>query len=84
MNHTILAIKDAKSGLFLKPIYTPSVPVAIRTFADAVNDKNSFVNAHPEDYDLYLIGTWNDETGKTENTKNPELQVKAETLVKEK
>jgi len=29
-------------------------------FLDAINQRDSEMNAHPEDYNLYHLGEWND------------------------
>ena len=37
---------------------------AIRQFMDAINNKDGgSIHQHPDDYDLYRVGTYNDETG---------------------
>ena len=36
--------------------------MAVRTFADMANDSNHNIGKHPEDYTLYHIGEWDDNT----------------------
>ena len=58
----IFAIKDLKmnfGGVFV----APNRAAAIRLFADTVNNKGSMLNTHAEDFDLYDIGDFNDDTG---------------------
>lgn len=58
----IFAVRDMKAEAFLQPFFSPSVGSALRAFSDAVNDKNCPFNKHPDDYVLYEIGTYNDQT----------------------
>ena len=37
--------------------------MAIRSFSDAVQDQDSAFNKHPEDYSLWEIGEFDDQTG---------------------
>jgi len=36
---------------------------AIRSFTDEINNRESALNKHAEDYDLYLLGEWDSDTG---------------------
>lgn len=59
----ICAVRDRAIDAFGQPIFCHTVSEAIRAFADQVNNRQSPMNSHPEDYDLYLIGTYADEDG---------------------
>lgn len=58
----ILAVKDAGLNTFLQPFFTPHPSAGMRAFADEVNRPDSPMNKHPEDYDLYYIGEYDDHT----------------------
>lgn len=60
----VYSVKDAKVGAFMAPFFMRSKGEAIRAFTDLVNDPQSMVAKHPEDYCLYEIGTWDEELGK--------------------
>lgn len=46
------------------PVMTVSTKnEALRSFRQAVNDKTTPINQNPTDYELYVIGTYNDQTG---------------------
>jgi hypothetical protein len=65
MIQIIVSVKDRAAGAFGRPFFVPSVGIAIRSFADEVNrqaDDNQ-MNKHPDDFDLYDLGTYDDETG---------------------
>lgn len=63
MKYAVCAVRDRAVNAFNRPIYVPTVGVAIRSFTDEVNRKDSELANHPEDYDLYELGQWDDETG---------------------
>ena len=64
MIYKVVSIRDRASDLYSAPIFVASLGAAIRSFGDEVNRKaeNNQLNSHPEDFDLYLIGEWNDES----------------------
>jgi len=62
MKYAVCAVKDRAVDAYNRPIYVPTIGVAIRSFTDEVNRKDSELANHPEDYDLYEIGTWDDQT----------------------
>lgn len=60
----IVVLKDKVSGQFMQPFFVPAVGVAYRTLQDeAQRDKEFVVAKHPDDFALYQLGTFNDETG---------------------
>ena len=59
----IYAIYDEKLEAYNRPFFLISDGVAIRAFQDEINNKESELSKHPEDYDLYKIGEYNEETG---------------------
>ena len=65
MIYKIVAIRDRAGDLFSQPAFVNSRGAAIRSFGDEVNRKaeNNQLNTHPEDFDLYEIGTFDDSTG---------------------
>lgn len=60
---TIVAVKDRAVDAFNRPFYVPTIGAATRSFTDEVNRNESEMQAHPEDYDLYDMGTFCDQTG---------------------
>jgi hypothetical protein len=58
----IVVCKDRALDAFLIPFFTPSVGVAERSFYDEVKNAESPMHKHPEDYDLYYAGTYDDDT----------------------
>lgn len=59
----VFAVRDTKACAFLQPFFSNSVGSALRAFGDAVNEKGSPFNKHPEDYLIYHIGSYDDSLG---------------------
>lgn len=77
MTMQICAIHDSKSGLYTQPLFFQAVAQAIRSFGDAVNDEKSDYHRHPEDYSLWHLGTYDDNTGALLPLNVPTVLVKA-------
>jgi len=65
MIYKVVAIRDKAIEAFGQPIFVSAVGQAVRSFGDEVKrvDQNNGINKHPEDYDLFLLGTYDDQTG---------------------
>lgn len=61
----IYAVKDLAVQAFGNPFIVRAKGEAIRSFQDEANKKDgqSAIAQHPEDYELYHVGDWNDQTG---------------------
>lgn len=66
MKINLYSIKDTKIG-FNQLFDAPNNACAIRLFADSIKDEKTPLSKHPEDYQLFYIGTRNDETGELES-----------------
>ena len=66
---TIVSIKDRAADAFNRPFFVPTANMAIRSFMDEINrdhpDNQMF--AHPDDFDLYEIGIFDDSTGRIDS-----------------
>ena len=58
----ICTVYDTKAEMFEPPFYSRSELEAERIFSDAVNQADSRVGKHPEDYQLFLLGTFETDT----------------------
>lgn len=81
MHQIIVSVKDTAAQAFGRPVFVPSAAVAIRSFRDEVNRKDSTddLAKHPSDFDLYEIGTFDDSTGIIE-VAEPRLLARAKDL----
>lgn len=73
MIHHIFTVYDQKAGAHLPPFILPAIPMAERTFSDCVNKPDHQFGAHPEDYTLLRIGTFDDETAIIDRLDVPEV-----------
>ena len=62
MKQNLFSIKDTVSGLFCSPFIQTNESVAKRTFDFMLNDQNNDLSKHPQDYQLYRVGFFDDET----------------------
>lgn len=56
----MFAVKDRAIEAFMTPWFAQSTGQAIRSFTDEINNPESPMSKHADDYDLYHIGTWTD------------------------
>jgi hypothetical protein len=61
----VVAIRDRAMDSFGNPIFVVAIGQAIRSFSDEVNRKapDNALAAHPEDYDMFVLGEFDDVTG---------------------
>jgi len=75
MKLSICSVKDRAADAFGRPMFVPSTGVAIRSFSDEINraaDDNQLYN-HPDDFDLFEFGEFDDNTGVFELHEQPKL-----------
>ena len=61
--HIVVSVKDRAIDAYGRPFIVPTTGAAIRSFTDEVNRKESEMHGHPEDYDLYEMGSFCDNVG---------------------
>lgn len=61
----LVSVQDRASSTFARPFVVPHRNIAVRDFTDEVNrvDPQNPLNKHPDDYDLYFLGEFDDSTG---------------------
>lgn len=86
MEFKIFTVYDMKAEFFGQPFFEQEEASAIRSFGDAVNDGSNPANQwfkHPEDFQLYLIGSFDNERGELK-TCLPKALVMASALARRK
>lgn len=71
--HIVVSIHDTQVDAYMRPFYVPAIGAAIRSFSDEIN-RSSADNPlyhHAEDYNLYQLGSFDDQTGKHESLPQP-------------
>lgn len=67
----VVAVKDRLADVFSQPMYFATEGQAKRAFTDAINDPQNNMSRHPDDYDMFRLGTFDDSKGKFENEEQP-------------
>lgn len=81
MIQMILSVKDTAAQAFGRPMFLPSSAVGVRSFRDEVNRAaaDNDMHKHPEDFELYELGSYDDSTGIIEVV-SPRLVARAKDL----
>jgi len=75
MKLSLCSVKDRAADAYGRPMFVPSTGVAIRSFSDEINraaDDNQLYN-HPDDFDLYEFGEFDDNSGRFNLHEEPKL-----------
>ena len=68
----IYAVRDAKTEAFSQPFFFLKPGLALRSFGDEVANRDSNLAKHPEDFALFHLGYYDDETGAVTSLAQPE------------
>lgn len=79
----VLAVKDHKVGIFMKPVFDLHLGSAIRSFEDACSVEGNFAR-HPNDYSLFELGEFDQLTGIFTQLDVPNLLISARQCVDSK
>ena len=61
----LFVIRDSQAEAFMRPFCAQSAGAAIRSFSDMVNSTGGeLISAHPEDFTLFSVGSFDEQTGK--------------------
>lgn len=64
MKYFVVVVRDRAADVYGAPSFVASIGSAIRSFGDEINrdaDNNMF-SKHPDDFDLFSLGTYDDST----------------------
>lgn len=66
MQMIVCSVFDVAAGVYSRPFFVASKGLAIRSFQDEVSRKadDNPMSAHPADFKLFYLGTFDDLTGK--------------------
>lgn len=84
MKTVVIAIRDQKANNFTQPFTAPSIGIALRSWGDQINDpKNAELDQarHPEDFAMWHIGEYDDNTGEMIPCKPVQLAVAASLVI---
>jgi hypothetical protein len=66
MRLNVYSIFDVAAGAYARPFFLQSDAAAMRLFGDEAVGADNPISAHPEDYSLFRIGTFDDQKGRIE------------------
>lgn len=83
MKMFIIGLYDRKAQAFVEMSAVPSLAVAQRSLAEAVNAKDSqhAVAKWPGDFELYELGEWDPETGRVTPRENEACEYEKRLIV---
>lgn len=73
----LFAVRDTKVGVFQKPFLMRNAAEAIRGFESVVNDHNTEFYRYPDDFTLYQMAEFDEETGVITQSTDPQILVNA-------
>lgn len=76
------AIKDVKVNSFTRPFFHQHDALAVREFDTLVNDEKTHFNTYPSEFELWRIGTINQNTAELKN--DMKMIIQATSVIKEK
>lgn len=71
----LISVLDTKAHFFTAPITARTEGEAIRIFTDGINDPQSSLSQHPDDYQLYLIAQFDEQDGVVSPQTPPRLLI---------
>jgi hypothetical protein len=83
MKMVIVSILDTAAGAYGRPAFVASEGVAIRQFQDEVNRKSddNQLYKHPDDFQMYYLGTYDDNSGGMDLLASPKLISRAKDVM---
>lgn len=82
MKTNVYAIRDLKGGIFCEPFVQNTHGVAERAFSELLRNPQSLLHKYPEDYQLFQIGEYDDNSGLITSLKAPLHICSAQQLLK--
>lgn len=77
----VLSVRDVVADTFGRPFFSPNVPSATRSVRAEVNNPQSgTLHTNPDDFELYDLGTFDDQTCLFELYDRPALVVRLSNL----
>lgn len=81
MKLLVFAVRDVKAEAFLPPFFMKTNGMATRAFMDEVNREKSSFGEHPEDFSLFRIAEFDEESAAFVNEIQPVPLMSAMTAV---
>lgn len=59
----MFCVRDSKTEAYMPPFLAQNVVTAQRMLVDVMEGNNSMLASHPEDFQLFHVGTFSEDTG---------------------
>lgn len=76
----IFSVFDKKAGVYSTPFVSHSLATATRDFGSAVNDSSSQISKFASDYELFMVGEWDEDSGLIVSGSSPVFVVAGSSL----
>lgn len=80
----VFSLFDKTSLSYNLPMFYTSQGEAMRGFLDIIEDTRTIVHRHPEDFSLYLIGSFDENSGLVDSLQEPKQVCTAIDLIRVK
>jgi len=80
MKVKLYSVKDVQLNMFHQPMFLNSEVLAVRSLYMAMDNEQSLLQTFAENYFLFEIAEFDDETGKITSLPEPRLVISASTL----
>ncbi len=60
----VYTVYDTKAEAYIQPFFSPTKGLALRSFQEALIDEKSNISKYPEDFTLFELGEFDQETAK--------------------
>lgn len=77
MRYKVMSVRDRAADVYGQPFFVASTGVAIRGFRDEINNArpDNQLFKHPEDFDLFYLGEFDDATGEFDGVRPQQVMV---------
>lgn len=82
--HKVISVFDTAAQVFARPFFVTATGQAIRDFTDEINREaqDNPLFRHPDDFILYQLGEFDDETGSIRSSEIPSVLVRGKDVKK--
>lgn len=63
MEVKVFSVYDVKTAAYGQPFFSPTRASAQRAFIGACSDRSTMLGQHPQDFRLFELGTFDDQSG---------------------
>lgn len=80
MKLVVVAVRDSAVDAFMRPFFVPSTAFAVRSLREEMKNAESPLAKTPQDFALFELGTFDEESGRMENLDSPRQVVRCQDL----